>query len=93
MGLDLLKEARERRALARRTRQMGERLSDAAARARVNRYADVLEKRAAEREARAVQGRAWAPLVTHQPDSISRAEKPIQLLLGAGLMLRRLLGR
>ena len=96
MGLDLLKEARERRALARRTRQMGERLSDAAARARVNRYADVLEKRAAEREARAVQGRAWAPLVTHQPDSInsiSRAEKPMQLLFGAGLMLRRLLGR
>ena len=90
MGLDLLKEARERRALARRTRQMGERLSDAA---RVNRYADVLEKRAAEREARAVEGRAWAPLVTHQPDSISRAEKPIQLLFGAGLMLRRLLGR
>jgi hypothetical protein len=91
MGLDLLKEARERRALARRTRQMGERLSDAAARARVNRYADVLEKRAAEREARAVQGRAC--LVTHQPDSISRAEKPMQLLFGAGLMLRRLLGR
>ena len=93
MGLDLLKEARERRALARRTRQMGERLSDAAARARVNRYADVLEKRAAEREARAVQGRAWGPLVTHQPDSTSRAEKPMQLLFGAGLMLRRLLGR
>jgi hypothetical protein len=90
MGLDLLKEARERRALARRTRQMGERLSEAAARARVNRYADVLEKRAAEREARAVEGRAWAP---HQPDSISRAEKPTQLLFGAGLMLRRLLGR
>jgi hypothetical protein len=93
MGLDLLKEARERRALARRTRQMGERLSEAAARARVNRYADLLEKRAAEREARAVEGRAWAPLVTHQPDSISRAEKPTQLLFGAGLMLRRLLGR
>ena len=92
MDLDLLKEARERRALARRTRHMGERLSDAAARARVNRYADVLEKRAAEREARAVQGRAWGPLV-HQPNSISRAEKPIQLLFGAGLMLRRLLGR
>jgi hypothetical protein len=93
MGLDLLKEARERRALARRTRQMGERLSEAAARARVNRYADVLEKRAAEREARAVEGRAWGPLVTHQPDSISRVEKPTQLLFGAGLMLRRLLGR
>ena len=91
MGLDLQKEARERRALARRTRQMGERLSDAAARARVNRYADVLEKRAAEREARAVQGRTWPPLVTHQPDSISRAEKPMQLLFGAALMLRRLL--
>ena len=93
MGLDLLKEARERRALARRTRQMGERLSEAAARARVNRYADVLEKRAAEREARAVEGRAWAPLVTHQRNSISRAAKPTQLLFGAGLMLRRLLGR
>src|SRR5258708_5584607 len=61
MGLDLLEEARERRALARRTRRMGEGLSEAAARARVNRYADVLEKRAAEREARAVQGRAWGP--------------------------------
>src|SRR5713226_445321 len=80
MGLDLQKEARERRALARRARRMGEGLSEAAARARVNRYADLLEKRAAEREARAVQGRAWGPLVTHQPDSISRAEKPIQLL-------------
>jgi hypothetical protein len=61
MDLDLQKQARERRALARRTRQMGERLSGAAARARVNRYADVLEKRAAEREARAVEGRAWPP--------------------------------
>ena len=89
MGLDLLNEVRERRALARRTRQMGERLSDAAARARVNRYADVLEKRAAEREARAVQGRAWAPFVTNQPDSINRAEKPMQL----PFMLRRLFGR
>ena len=95
IGLDLLKEARERRALARRTRQMGERLSDAAARARVNRYADVLEKRAAEREARAVHGRAWAakPLVTHQPDSLDHAEKPMQPLLPVGLMLRRLLWR
>src|SRR5258708_25858728 len=93
MGLDLLEEARERRALARRTRQMGERLSEAAARARVNRYADVLEKRAAEREARAVEGRAWGPLVTHQPDFISRAEKPTHLLLDAGLMPRRLLVR
>ena len=95
MGLDLLKEARERRALARRTRKMGERLSDPAARARVNRYADMLEKRAAEREARAVHGRAWAaePLVTDQPDSVDHAEKPMQRLLPVGLMLRRLLGR
>jgi hypothetical protein len=93
MGLDLQKEAGERRALARRARWMAEGLSEAAARARVNRYADLLEKRAAEREARAVEGRAWAPLVTHQPDSIGRAEKPTQLLFGAGLMLRRLLGR
>ena len=53
MDLDLQKQARERRALARRTRQMGERLSDSAAIARVNRYAALLEKRAAEREARA----------------------------------------
>ena len=90
MDLDLQKQARERRALARRTRQMGERFSGAAARARVNRYADVLEKRAAEREARAVQGRAWVPLVT---DSKIRAEKPTQLLFGASLMLRRLLWR
>jgi hypothetical protein len=93
MDLDLQKQARERRALARRTRQMGERLSDSAAIARVNRYAALLEKRAAEREARAVQGRAWIPLVTHQPDSKIRAEKPTQLLFGAGLMLRRLLWR
>ena len=90
MDLDLQKQARERRALARRTRQMGERLSDSAAIARVNRYAALLEKRAAEREARAVQGRAWVPLVT---DSKIRAEKPTQLLFGAGLMLRRLLWR
>ena len=97
MGLDLQKEARERRALARRARRMGEGLSEAAARARVNRYADLLEKRAAEREARAVQGRAWGPpakpLVTHQPDSVDRAEKPMQPLLPVGLMLRRLLWR
>jgi len=93
MGLDLLEEARERRALARRTRQMGERLSEAAARARVNRYADVLEKRAAEREARAVHGRARAakPLVPLRPDPVDRAEKPMQPLLPAGL--RRLLWR
>ena len=69
MGLDLLKEARERRALARRIRQMGERLSDAAARARVNRYADVLEKRAAEREARAVP-----PSRTEPQSTLRRAE-------------------
>jgi len=95
MGLDLQKEARERRALARRARRMAEGLSEAAARARVNRYADLLEKRAAEREARAVHGRAWAspaePLVT---DSVDRAEKPMQPpILAAGLMLRRLLWR
>jgi hypothetical protein len=98
MGLDLQKEAGERRALARRARRMGEGLSEAAARARVNRYADLLEKRAAELEARAVQGRAWAspaePLVTHQSDSVDRAEKPMQPpILVAGLMLRRLLWR
>ena len=69
MGLDLLKEARERRALARRTRQMGERLSDPAARARVNRYADMLEKRAAEREARAVP-----PSRTEPQSTLRRAE-------------------
>ena len=93
MGLDLQKEAGERRALARRARRMGEGLSEAAARARVNRYADLLEKRAAEREARAVHGRAWAakPLVTHQPDSLDHAEKPMQPLLSVGL--RRLLLR
>ena len=93
MGLDLLKEARERRALARRARRMGEGLSEAAARARVNRYADLLEKRAAEREARAVHGRAWAakPIVTLRPDSVDRAEKPMQPLLPVGL--RRLLWR
>jgi hypothetical protein len=93
MGLDLQKEAGERRALARRARRMAEGLSEAAARARVNRYADLLEKRAAEREARAVHGRAWAakPLVTLRPDSVDRAEKPMQPLLLAGL--RRLLWR
>ena len=69
MGLDLLKEARERRALARRTRKMGERLSDPAARARVNRYADMLEKRAAEREARAVP-----PSRTEPQSTLRRAE-------------------
>ncbi len=98
MALNLQREARERRALARRARRMGEGLSEAAARARVNRYADLLEKRAAEREARATQGRAWAsaakPLVIHQPDSVDRAEKPMQPpVLAAGLMLRRLLWR
>ena len=95
MGFDLQKEAGERRALARRARRMGEGLSEAAARARVNRYADLLEKRAAEREARAVRRQAWAPaakpLVIHQPDSVDRAEKPMQPLLPAGL--RRLLWR
>ncbi len=93
MGLDLQKEAGERRALARRARRMAEGLSEAAARARVNRYADLLEKRAAEREARAVHGRAWAakPIVTLRPDSVDRAEKPMQPLLPVGL--RRLLWR
>jgi len=93
MGLDLQKEAGERRALARRARRMAEGLSEAAARARVNRYADLLEKRAAEREARAVHGRAWAakPIVTLRPDSVDRAEKPMQPLLPVGL--RRLFWR
>jgi len=93
MGLDLQKEAGERRALARRARRMAEGLSEAAARARVNRYADLLENRAAEREARAVHGRAWAakPIVTLRPDSVDRAEKPMQPLLPVGL--RRLLWR
>jgi len=93
MGLDLQKEAGERRALARRARWMAEGLSEAAARARVNRYADLLEKRAAEREARAVHGRARAakPLVTLRPDSVDRAEETMQPLLP--VWLRRLLWR
>jgi hypothetical protein len=45
--------------LARRARRMAAGLSQAADRTRVNRYADELEKQAAELEARAAQGPQW----------------------------------
>lgn len=92
MDLDLQKQARERRALARRTRQMGERLSGAAARARVT-DTPMCWRNGRQSGRREPSKAGLGPLVTHQPDSISRAEKPMQLLFGAGLMLRRLLGR
>ena len=53
-------------------------LSQAADRARVNRYADELEKQAAELEARAAQGPPVPsqPTVTHQQQQMQQQQSP-----------------
>jgi hypothetical protein len=77
-GVDLQGEARRRRDLARRARRMALGLSQTADRIRVNRYADELEKQAAELEARAAQGPPIPsqPTVTHQQQQVQQQQSP-----------------
>jgi hypothetical protein len=76
-GVDLQGEAR-RRDLARRARRMALGLSQTADRIRVNRYADELEKQAAELEARAAQGPPIPsqPTVTHRQQQVQQQQSP-----------------
>jgi hypothetical protein len=77
-GVDLQGEARRRRDLARRARRMALGLSQTADRIRVNRYADELEKQAAELEARAAQGPPIPsqPTVTHRQQQVQQQQSP-----------------
>ena len=77
-GLDPQKESHDLRERARRLRNIAEGLSQAADRARVNHYADELEKQAAELEARAAQGPPVPsqPTVTHQQQQVQQQQSP-----------------
>jgi hypothetical protein len=78
MNLDPKKKIGDLRDLARRARRMAAGLSQAADRTRVNRYADELEKQAAELEARAAQGPPIPPqpTVTHQQQQAQQQQSP-----------------
>ena len=77
LGFDPKKKSGDLRDLARRARRMAAGLSQAADRARVNCYADELEKKqAAELEARAAQGPPVPsqPTVTHQQQQVQQQQ-------------------
>jgi hypothetical protein len=78
LRVDPEKKSGDLRDLARRARRMAAGLSQAADRARVNRYADELEKQAAELEARAAQGPPIPPqpTVTHQQQQVQQQQSP-----------------